>query len=717
MKLKFKLGSLVIAIMVVALTGISVLLVEEMSSMSRKLSVQNIKYLATDQATYWKGQQDSRLEALHVLADIMSGYEDIPAEARRDRFDDIIKGVITANPFIIQLYSVWKPNALDGMDAKYIGRAGSNSTGQYAMTYTRETGELVARTTGDVDQSMAYLNSPNSKKDRVELPFIRNIGGKELLMLRIMVPIINPRTKETVGGVGYVLDLSVIQPFVRQVMDNNPEIAALTIFSSDGFILGHMVPERVGKKLKDTETIFGKHVDAADAAVKEGREFTLNTYSPVLKSNVELIILPFTLGNSNMTWSVMVVISEDIILDSIRSATEYAAIVAVLIIIVSAIIILFALSKVVTPIVKVANSLRDISEGEGDLTQTIEVQLKDEVGDLARYFNKLMATLRAPISEAKKIVSSLTSVSEELSSVSKELASSSEETSNQSNTVASTTEQMAVNINAMASGAEQASVNASEVAGAAEQMSTNMNTIAAAVEQMSASISQISNNASEASKVAENATIKSDEATDAMSKLGIAAKEIGKVTDVIKKIADKTNLLALNATIEAASAGEAGKGFAVVASEIKELANQSAQSADDIALRIDGIQQGTGNAVNVIQDVSSIIAKINESVEAIVGHVEQQTKASNEIANNVAQASVGAKRVAGAIGEVARGANDVSRNAGEAARGATNVSQNVVGMNQAAKESSKGASQVNQSATELSQMAVQLRTAMDKFKV
>jgi len=717
MKLKFKLGSLVIAIMVVALTGISVLLVKEMSGMSRKLSVQGIKYLANDQATYWKGRQDGRLQALHILADVFGEYEDIPAWSRRNRYDDIMKGVITANPFIVQLYSVWKPDAIDGKDAEHIGRPGSTSTGQYAMTYTRETGEIVARSTSDVDASMAYFNGPNSKNDRVEQPFIRKMNGKDLCLLRIMVPIINPRTNETVGGVGYLLDLSVIQPAVQQVMKDNSEIDALTIFSSNGFIIGHSMPERVGKMMKEVESIFGARVDEAERAIKEGRELHLSIYSPILKKNVELVSLPFTLGTSDMTWSVMMVISEDHILAPIRSATKYAVIAAVLAIIASAIIILIVLGQVVKPIVRVANSLKDISEGEGDLTQTIEVQSKDEVGDLARYFNNLMATLRAPISEVKKTVSTLTSVSEELSSVSKELTGSSEKTSNQSNTVASTTEQMAVNINAMASGAEQASVNANEVAGAAEQMSTNMNTIASAVEQMSASISQISSNASEAHKVAGNATTKSDEATDAMSKLGVAAKEIGKVTDVIKKIADKTNLLALNATIEAASAGEAGKGFAVVAGEIKELATQSAQSADDIAQRIDGIQQGTNNAVSVIHDVSNIIVKINESVEAIVGHVEQQTKASNEIANNVSQASVGAKRVAGAIGEVAKGANDVSRNAGEAAKGANDVSQNVVGMSLAAKESSKGASHVNQNAENLSKMAEHLKEAMDKFKV
>jgi len=717
MKLKLKLSTLIIAIMAVVLTGISVLLVHEMSDISRDLSIENIRYIAEDQATFWKGQENERLQVLHALADIMAKYEDIPAETRRDRYDYILQGVIDANPDIINLYTVWKPNSIDGMDAQYIGRTGSTPAGQYAITYTRESGKISSRTTIDVDASMAYINGSDSKKDRVEHPFPRKIDGKDVFLLRLMVPIINPRTKETVGGIGCLLDISVIQSVVQKTLADHKKLSALTIFSSDGFILGHKVPERVGKKLKEAETIFGKHIDAANTAVNEGREFSLTTYSPVLKSNVELLVLPFTIGNSSKTWSVMVVMTDNIILAPVKAITRYTVIIAVLAIIVSAIIILVVLSHVVTPIVKVADSLKDISEGEGDLTQTIVINSKDEVGDLARYFNKLMEALRFPISDVKKNVNILASVSEELSVISKQLASGAEETVNQSNNVAHTAEQMTENINAMASGAEEASVNASEVAGAAEQMSENMNTIAAAVEEMSASISEIAGNAGEARHVAEDATERSNEATATMNKLGVAAKEIGKVTDVIKSIADKTNLLALNATIEAASAGEAGKGFAVVAGEIKELANQSAKSADDIARRIDGIQQGTGAAVSVIQKVSEIIIKISQSVDAIAGHAEQQTKASNEIASNLAQVNLGARRVAGSISEVAKGANDVSHHAGDAAKGAQNVSGNVVGMSQVAKDSALGAVQVNQSASDLARIAGELRQAVSQFKV
>jgi len=372
---------------------------------------------------------------------------------------------------------------------------------------------------------------------------------------------------------------------------------------------------------------------------------------------------------------------------------------------------------ILRPISKVTNILKDISEGEGDLTQSIPIKSNDEVGQLSHYFNKLMDTMRGPIGDTKKTIDNLAAASEELSVISRQLYSVSERTTNQTTAVSERVGRMSVNINAMASGAEQASANANEVAGAAEEMSNNMNTISAAIEEMSASISQIAENAGEASNVADEATQKSKKATEAMNKLGLAAKEIGQVTDVIKKIADKTNLLALNATIEAASAGEAGKGFAVVAGEIKELANQSATSADDIARRIEGIQLGTDEAVTVINDVSDIIAKINNSIESISRHVSEQTKASNEIASNVAQANTGANRVASAISEVAKGANDVSKNAGDAVRRVGQVADDVNSVSGAAKESSQGASQVSSSAGDLAKMAETLKMVMGRFKV
>jgi len=597
------------------------------------------------------------------------------------------------------------------------------------------------------------------------------------------------------------LDGKIVAMFavpIRKTEDVNSPIVGVLIARKDGAsAISNLVTE-----LKTSYKSGYAFMTNAEGAViaHRNKELVTNQFNPVkeaekdpsLKSLAEMIITAFQekkggaeytykgktlIGSysevSGYPWRLFLTIEKQDIEEGLSQINEIMIWTGFICLIAGIIAAIAVGSSIARPVTRVVDALKDITQGEGDLTQSLAITSKDEVGQLAQYFNKLMSSLREPISDTKKTIDTLAAASKKLSSTSHQLSSVSEKTMNQTtavsermgrmagninamangaekvshnaNEITNTTEQMAGNINAMASNAEKASLNANEVADTAKQMSNNMNTIAAAIEEMSSSISQIASYAGEARHIAEDASVKSTGATNAMNKLGIAAREIGQVTDVIKRIADKTNLLALNATIEAASAGAAGKGFTVVAGEIKELANQSAQSADDIANRIKGIQNETSAAVGVIHEVGGTIEKINHSVEAIAGHIEQQAKASNEIASNVAQANTGAKRVASAIDEVARGTHeiasnvsqantsakhvsaaigeiaksvsDVSKNAGEAVRRVGQVVGDVNSVNDAARESSKGASQVSMSVDDLSKMAGLLRVAMDKFKV
>jgi methyl-accepting chemotaxis protein len=376
---------------------------------------------------------------------------------------------------------------------------------------------------------------------------------------------------------------------------------------------------------------------------------------------------------------------------------------------------IFISFSVVRPLNKVVATLK--KGANGDMRERTNIKQKDEIGTVAKSIDDFFGKMQDILNNLHVNSDTLSSSSEELSSISRVLASGSEQTISQSEAVASATEQMSVNITAMATASEEASVNANQVASSAKRMSSNINTVAAAIEEMSTSINQIADNADHTRKITADATIKSKEATNAMDKLGLAAKEIGKVTEVIKKIADKTNLLALNATIEAAGAGEAGKGFAVVANAINDLASQSIKNTEDIATRIEDIQQSTNNAIDVINDICEIITKINSSIESIAGHIVHQTKASTEIAQNVAQANTETKHVAHAISEIAKGSNEASKNASEVAKGATHVSSNIVSMSQIAKETAQGAVQIMHSSGDLARIVGELSKVIGSFKV
>jgi len=395
----------------------------------------------------------------------------------------------------------------------------------------------------------------------------------------------------------------------------------------------------------------------------------------------------------------------------------YAWISGILITLVSLTMSVFVLSRILTPIEGVSVALRDIAEGEGDLTRRLQERSRDEIGELSHWFNVFVENMARIIMEISGNSMALGSSSAGMSEVSSSLATGAEQMTAQANAVAGATEQMSANIVTVASAVEEMSVNVASVSTGAEQMSAGMSTISGSVDGMNASIRQINENAKEASAVARQVLERSRMAENAMKTLGKAASEIGKVTEVIKRIAEQTNLLALNATIEAASAGAAGKGFAVVANEIKQLANQSAGAAEDIASRIDGVQNNTQQAVNVMGEVLSTINLINESVALITTSVETQSRAAQEIAGAVNQAARGANDMASSIADVAKGANDVSQSIGEAAKGSHEVSMNIQGVSQAAGDTNVNAAKVSASSKEIDRIAVELGRLVGRFKV
>lgn len=323
--------------------------------------------------------------------------------------------------------------------------------------------------------------------------------------------------------------------------------------------------------------------------------------------------------------------------------------------------------------------------------------------------NEAAEKMRSILSSADTISQQIAGSAEELRDISSALVEASSKTQEHSQVGASATTQLASNINTMAAASEEIGVNINSVASSAEEVSVNMQSVSEIAKEMNSSISSVENSAKEAMEVSNKASNLSSSATSTMNNLGNAAREIGKVTDVIKRIAEQTNLLALNATIEAASAGEAGKGFAVVANEIKELANQSAQAAEDIASRIEGVQQNSKEAVDVIDQVSEIIDKINMSVAEITFSVESQTSATADMSNKISEAATGANNIAETIAEVATGATDVSRNVGEAAQVADNTAASIEDVSRLADEGSAQAMKVQSSAEELASIAMKLQ--------
>ncbi len=341
------------------------------------------------------------------------------------------------------------------------------------------------------------------------------------------------------------------------------------------------------------------------------------------------------------------------------------------------------------PIVQTSAMLKDIAQGEGDLTKRLTIKNNDEIGELATWFNLFVEKIQSIISKINGNAGTLSSACEELSSISTQIAASAEEMTAQSTSVSSST--------------EQANANVNTISAAAEQMSSQVNAVAVAIEEMSASLNEVARSCQEEMKMASRATEEARGSREKMNALGSSAKSIGKVVEVINDIADQTNLLALNATIEAASAGDAGKGFAVVASEVKELARQTAQATQEIRKEIEQMQNSTQSAVSAIESIAEIIEQINSFSQTIVSAVEEQSATVQEISKNVSG--------------VSSGSQEVARNVAESAAGLSEISRNIVGVNEAASQTTQGVSQINTSASELARLATELHGIVRQFKI
>nr|WP_320190158.1 methyl-accepting chemotaxis protein [uncultured Desulfobacter sp.] len=334
-------------------------------------------------------------------------------------------------------------------------------------------------------------------------------------------------------------------------------------------------------------------------------------------------------------------------------------------------------------------SVKDIAEGEGDLTKRVEINSQDELGELAKWLNVFLERLQGIIKKLANNSDQVGEASNSLASIATQMSASAADTHQRADQVAAASEEMSTNMTSVASAMEESSSNAAVVASAAEEMNSTINEIAGTAES--------------ARDVSEKAGEKVIEASGSMGELTQAAKDIGKVTDTINDISEQINLLALNATIEAARAGEAGKGFAVVATEIKDLAAQTANATADIQAKVNNVQTTSDGTGKVIAEITDVINDVKEMVTTIATAVTQQSSATQEIAGNVEQLSLGIQ--------------EVNENVSQSTQVAGEMAQDIAEVSKSSDQMASGSSKVESSAADLKKMATELKQIVDTFIV
>ncbi|MSN24602.1 MAG: HAMP domain-containing protein [Geobacter sp.] len=343
--------------------------------------------------------------------------------------------------------------------------------------------------------------------------------------------------------------------------------------------------------------------------------------------------------------------------------------IALLVILALSILLAWVVSRTVTgPIKAVVNTIKDIAQGEGDLTRRLPILGRNEVGELSEWFNTFVGNLHNIISQVSGSSLQLASSALQLQQTSHQMTDSIAQLSSQSTSLATAGEEMSATSGDIASNCHHAANNA----GGATQKATEG---AAVVGQSIAVMNTIAERVQKAAST--------------VDALGVRSEQIGAIIGTIEDIADQTNLLALNAAIEAARAGEQGRGFAVVADEVRALAERTTRATKEIGEMIKAIQKETKEAVSSmeqsvtqveqgtshaaesgrsLQEILDIINDVTEQISQIATAAEEQTATTREISSNVMNLNDLAQQNDHALHETAVAANDVSRQAEELKR-------------------------------------------------
>lgn len=393
---------------------------------------------------------------------------------------------------------------------------------------------------------------------------------------------------------------------------------------------------------------------------------------------------------SNKTdWILVCLIEEQELYKTAREVFTSIMISTLVVVIIGVIVSTLLSIRIVKPITDVSSNLKAIAEGDADLTKRLKIDSKDEVGDLAKWFNMFLEKLQTLVSKINSNAHTTADSAKDMDLLSGNLDENASTLSEKTQTVSSATEEMSSTI--------------ATVASAMEEYSHNISVVAASGEEMTASVNEIARSSSRAREVTANSVRQLQDTTFKMNELGKVAQEISKVTEVINAISDQTNLLALNATIEAASAGEAGKGFAVVANEIKELAKQTADATTEIQRQIDNIQSTTKVSIEGIEEINEVISEVDSIVTTIAAAVEEQSVTSREISANISQASSGIQEVTLTSSQGSEATNEIAREMTEVDK----LVQDITGHSHSVKTK----------ASELSEASYQLSDLVRRFKI
>jgi methyl-accepting chemotaxis protein len=672
-----------------------------------------------------------------AIAAVLEDYESIPENNRRAFINDMIRSEVERHSDVGGIWVIWEPDVLEGNDRRYIGTPGTTDLGRFSPYWYRDGNEILMYALPEDEfedpEEGDYYQTPKELGHTTLLaPYLDDVGGKKVLNTTVAVPLFSrDRQKKVLGAIGIDISVDTIQSLSQA---HKPFDSGLTaVFSSDGMVVAHFDTDRIGEPVEETEQdMAGPYLDDFAKAVENGELFYFTNFIRGEKAEYNIVITPIFIGEFNTPWSYAIAVPTKTVMAAVRRMVLMVVIIsiAVLLLVISgAVILARSLTK---PIIIVTDTLKDISEGEGDLTKQLAASGKDEIGDLALYFNKTVGNIKNLVSVIKYKVHALTNTGHELSVNMQTTSSAVGKISENFEEIKGLETKQQKASNEVDKSLENIKTSIDLLNKLIEDQTESVNTSSSAIEQMTANIHSVSQTLIENGKNVEALTEASERGRTALQLVAQEIQEIAKdseglleINSVMKTIASQTNLLSMNAAIEAAHAGASGKGFAVVADEIRKLAESSSVQAKTttamlkkIKASIDSITKSSDDVLARFGAISSEVKTVSEHESNIRNAMEEQEDGGKQILEAIARLREITVSVQKGSEDMYKSGDDLIRETGEfktisneAVSGMTDI------VNGALKEIKTAVDNVNEVSTENNRNFNELKAETVKFKV
>ncbi|MDR2245127.1 MAG: cache domain-containing protein, partial [Treponema sp.] len=279
-----------------------------------RLAEEQVQSIARESGEKISNWFERHISVTRILAQIMEGYQDIPAEQRRDYFNMAMRQVLAANPRLLGVYANWAPMALDGLDAAYASTPGNDATGRFIPSWTMSNGafQLSPILTFSWD---LILNMPNTRMEYILEPaqYPYPLPEGRVLYANIGSPIKEKGTGALIGVAGATIVLSTIQSLVDEVKPFGDGHAF--VFSPGGIVAAHPDPERLGKNMRESETdTFGPFLDTLVEAAAKGTSASFSYQSPQSDTVYQYYAVPFSVGNAPQPWTLVIGVSRNTVM-------------------------------------------------------------------------------------------------------------------------------------------------------------------------------------------------------------------------------------------------------------------------------------------------------------------------------------------------------------------------------------------------------------------